>query len=128
MFKIFLKKLKNFWNDDEIDYSNLNGNDVFVGTFDSYQTWRGKVYLVLDNIEFYPSKEVMDHAFFNVNKFIHISRHFFHNITNMGEFWGHEIKEGEKVIFSAKLNLSAEKEACYNVKEYFTEVKIIEIK
>lgn len=127
MFKILLEKLKRFYKENKIDYSNLNGNDVFAGTFYGYQTWRDEVYLVLDNIEFYPSKEVGDHPFFNVNKFIHISRHYFCDITNMGEFWAHKIKEGEKVIFSAKLNLSAEKENFYNVKEYFTEVKIIEI-
>lgn len=48
-------------------------------------------------------------------------------IPNIGEFFG-KIKEGEKVVFSAKINLSAEQEDCYNVKEYFTDVKIIEIK
>ena len=127
MFKILLEKLRRFLKEDKIDYSNLNGNDVFVGTFYSYHSWRDRVYIVLNNIEFYPSKEVGDHPFFNVNKFIHISRHFFYDITNMGEFWSHKIKEGEKVIFSAKLNLSAKKEDSYNEKEYFTDVKIIEI-
>ena len=124
MFKIFLEKLKNFWNEDKIDYSNLNGNDVFVGTFERYQSWRDKFYIVLNSIEFYPPTEVIDHPFFNVNKFIHISQYHFHNIINIGEFLD-KIKEGEKVIFSAKLNLSAKKEDSYNVKEYFTHVKII---
>jgi hypothetical protein len=127
MFKIFLKKLKNFWKEDKIDYSNLNGNDVFVGTFKCYQTWRDKVYIVLSSIEFYPPTEVIDHPFFNVNKFIYISQYYFSNISNIGEFFG-KIKEGEKVVFSAKINLSAEQEDYYNVKEYFTDVKIIEIK
>ena len=124
MFKIFLEKLKSFWNEDKIDYSNLNGNDVFVGTFKCYNTWRDKVYIVLSSKEFYPLKEVIDHPFFNVNKFIYISQYHFHNIINIGEFLD-KIKEGEKVIFSAKLNLSAKKEDSYNVKEYFTHVKII---
>jgi hypothetical protein len=127
MFKIFLEKLKNFWKEDKIDYSNLNGNDVFVGTFKCYNTWRDKVYIVLSSIEFYPLKEVIDHPFFNVNKFIYISQYYFCNISNIGEFFG-KIKEGEKVVFSAKINLSAKTEDSYNVKEYFTDVKIIEIK
>lgn len=127
MFKIFLEKLKSFWKEDKVDYSNLNGNNVFVGTFERYQTWKDKVYILLNSIEFYPSKEVIDRPFFNVNKFIHITQYHFHDITNMGEFWD-KIKEGKKVIFSAKLNLSAEKKDSYNVKEYFTDVKIIEIK
>jgi hypothetical protein len=125
MFKILLEKLKRFWKEDKIDYSNLNGNDVFVGTFERYQTWRGKIYIVLNSIEFYPSREVIDHPFFNVNKFIHISQYHLHDITNIGEFLN-KMKESKKVIFSAKLNLSAAKEDSYNVKEYFSDVKIIE--
>ena len=80
MFKILLEKLKRFWKEDKIDYSNLNGNDVFVGTFKCYHTWRDKVYIVLSSIEFYPPTEVIDHPFFNVNKFIYISQHYFCNI------------------------------------------------
>jgi len=126
MFKILLEKLKKFYKEDKIDYSNLNGNDVFIGTFERYQSWRDKFYIVLNSIEFYPSSEVIDHPFFNVNKFIHISQYHLHDITNIGEFLN-KMKESKKVIFSAKLNLSAEKEDSYNVKEYFTDVKIIEI-
>jgi hypothetical protein len=127
MFKILLKKLRKFLKEDKIDYSNLNGNDVFVSTFERYATWRNKVYIVLNSIEFYPSGEAIDHRFFKVNKFIHISQYHFHNITNMREFLD-KIKEGEQIIFTAKLNLSAEKKDWNNVKEYFTDVKIIEIK
>ena len=29
-------KLKKFYKEDKIDYSNLNGNDVFIGTFERY--------------------------------------------------------------------------------------------
>lgn len=36
MFKILLEKLKKFYKKDKIDYSNLNGNDVFIGTFERY--------------------------------------------------------------------------------------------
>ena len=77
MFKILLKNKKRFYKEDKIDYSNLNGNNVFVGTFFIVITLGDKVYIVLNNIEFYPSKGLENHPFFNVNKFIHISRYFF---------------------------------------------------
>jgi hypothetical protein len=52
MFKILLEKLEGFYKyynyiiDHKIDCSNLNGNHVFIGTFERYQSWRDKFYIV----------------------------------------------------------------------------------
>lgn len=36
MFKILLEKLKRFYKEDKIDYSPINGQDVFIGDLNRY--------------------------------------------------------------------------------------------
>jgi len=119
MFKIFLEKLKNFWKEDKSDYSNLNGNDVFIGDFNRYTSYKGILYMVLSNIE------LLDNTENHIGKFIYINEYHFSNINNIGEFLD-KIKDRHKVIFNAKFNLLAENKNYYNNKEYFSDVKIID--
>lgn len=123
MFKILLEKLKRFYKEDKkedkVDYSPINGQDVFIGDLNRYTSSKGILYMVLSNIE------LLDNTENHISKFIYINEYHFSNINNIGEFLD-KIKDRHKVIFTAKFNLLAENKNYYNNREYFSDVKIID--